>query len=79
MYIWETLCSASKKSTRKELSPTHSRLPIPFVCLLLGISCISHAVLLCVNEGFAPLEALTDPPLISALHWQQYWFLIGPI
>lgn len=57
-------------------TPSH---PSPFVCLLLGMSCISQAVLLCVNEGFTPLEALTDPPLIFALHWKHHWFHIGPI
>lgn len=52
---------------------------LPFVCLLVGMSCISRAVLLCVNEGFTPLQALTDPPLISALHWEHYWLHIDPV
>lgn len=49
------------------------------------MSCISHAVLLCVNEGFAPLEALTDPPpylcsLLGTLlvpYWPHMMLLVG--
>lgn len=57
----------------EQIAPSH-----PSHLFASGMSCISQAVLLCANEGCAPLEAHSAPPLTPALHWVHYWFHIVP-